>query len=90
MDKVYTTPVKSKPNNSENFEVTYVDGDGAVIHGLVKQITYSDFQVYIKEKDVIIHCTKDEDGTLSCKLNSHGNPGWVDGVSGEVAKKLRR
>ena len=72
----------------QNFKISYRDYDGTVLNATVKSITNDDYEVFIKEKGVIIHCTKDENGVLSCRLNSHGNPHWVDGISEEVAKAI--
>lgn len=70
----------------KNFKVSYQHHDGSVLHALVSQITRDDYEVFVEEKGVIIHCTKDEHDVLSCRLNSNGNPLWVDGISKEVAK----
>jgi hypothetical protein len=86
MDK--HSPYRIPSAGTKKFHVSYQDNDGSVLHGLVKQISNDDFQVYVQEKGVIIHCTRDEYGFLSCKLNTFGNPDWVDGISEEVAKEL--
>jgi hypothetical protein len=72
----------------KSFKISYQHYDGSVLNAVVKPITQDDYEVFIKEKGVIIHCTKDENGILSCRLNSNGNPLWVDGISKEVAKEM--
>jgi len=71
-----------------SFKISYQHYDGSVLHAVVTPVTKDDYEVYVKEKGVIIHCTKDENGVLSCRLNSNGNPLWVDGISKEVAKRI--
>ncbi|MEJ6980593.1 hypothetical protein WG906_09045 [Pedobacter sp. P351] len=85
-----TTVLGNQPalHHFKNFKVTYQDKDGSVLHGFVKQVTFFDYEVYVKEKGVIIHCIKNEEGLLTCALNSHKNPAWVDGLSEEVAKRV--
>ncbi len=73
---------------NRNFKVSYQQSDGFVLHAVVSHVTGDDYEVFVEEKGVIIHCTKDENGILSCRLNSNGNPHWVDGISEEVAKKI--
>lgn len=90
MGNLYYPRQISKPADPQNFQVSYMDHDGSILHGVVKQITKDDYQVYVKEKQVVIHCTRDLDGILSCKLNRHGNPDWVDGISDEVERALKR
>ncbi|MEJ6980508.1 hypothetical protein WG906_08610 [Pedobacter sp. P351] len=72
----------------KNFRVSYQEYDGSVLHGFVKQVTFYDYEVYVQEKGVIIHCIKDENGLLTCALNSNRNPPWVDGISKEIAKRI--
>ena len=80
--------IKNFSSGPNYFKVSYTDSSGLILHGLVKQVTPEHFEVLIQEKEVIIHCTKDKNGILSCKLNRSGNPEWVDGISAEVAKKI--
>ncbi len=72
------------------FSVTFLDENGHILHGTVKQLTDDDYEVFVKEKGVIIHCTKSISGKLSCKLNSKKNAPWVDGISNEIAKKINK
>lgn len=91
MEQSYLTSlfVHSFSNGSQSFEVTYREPNGSLLHGFVKPVNDGHYEVLIKEKDVIIHCTTDENGILSCQLNSRGNPPWVDGISKQVAKQLK-
>ena len=52
------------------------------------QLSKNDYEVYVEEKEVIIHCTRNEHGALTCNLNTGVNPDWVNGISDEVEKKL--
>jgi hypothetical protein len=70
------------------FVVSYKDVDGTILHGYVTQLSKDDFEVYIKEKEVIIQCKKDESGIVSCKLNSKRNVPWIEGISNAVARNL--
>ncbi|WP_207533596.1 hypothetical protein [Desertivirga arenae] len=81
-----TTPVFGHFNHS--FTVRYKGVDGLTLHGYVTQLSANDYQVFVKEKGVIIQCKKDEYGLLTCKLNSKGNVHWVDGISRAVAQTL--
>lgn len=90
MEKASLTSLFSKSfRNDSIFRVSYEETDGSVLHGLVKAVAADRYEVLIEEKDVIIHCTKDETGALSCQLNRHGNPNWVDGISKQVEIKLK-
>ena len=71
------------------FNVVYKDETGTTLHGSVKKITENDYEVFIKEKAAIIHCTLDSNRLLSCRLNSLRNPPWVDQICREVAKKIK-
>ena len=73
---------------NRSFTVLYHGLDGVTLHGYVTQLSSTDFQVYIKEKDVIIQCKRDEFGILSCNLNSKKNVPWVDGINNAVARML--
>ena len=92
MEESYLTSlfINSFSDSPRNFKVEYTQPDGSVLHGLVKEVSEEHFEVLIEEKDVIIHCTRDENGVLSCKLNTNKNPEWVDGVSKEVAMKVNK
>lgn len=89
MNKLYF-PIKPKPAEPVNFEVSYEDPHGNILHAVVKQITNDDFQVYIKEKEVVIQCTTDEEGVFSCKLTMNRNPVWIDGVTREIGKRINK
>lgn len=88
MDNLYYSSSRQKPLDPVNFQVSYENHDGSILHGVVMQLNKDDYQVYVKEKQAIIHCIRDPDGILSCKLNKYGNPDWVDGISDEVAKRI--
>jgi hypothetical protein len=60
------------------------------LRGLVTQLSDEDYEVFVPEKEVIIHCTKDADGGLICKLNSRRNVPWVDGISQAITEKLSK
>src|SRR5687768_1462539 len=74
--------------NSEFFTVRYVDRKGLIFTGIVKAVNIDHYEVFIKEKGVIIHCTRESNGQLSCILNSKHNPAWVDGISREVERTV--
>lgn len=84
-----TSLFSSNFHNDNTFKVSYREEDGSVLHGLVKAVNADHYEVFIEEKDVIIHCIRDEQGVLSCRLNSHGNPEWVDGISKQVELKIK-
>ncbi|MEJ6982553.1 hypothetical protein WG906_18950 [Pedobacter sp. P351] len=90
MDDFYSSElfVKNFSSGSNYFKVSYTDSRGLILHGLVKQVSPDHFEVLVQEKEVIIRCIKDKNGVLSCKLNSSGNPEWIDGISNEVAKMV--
>ena len=71
---------------SRSFTVSYRGLDGIILHGQVTQLSQNDYQVFVKEKGVIIQCKRDEYGVLSCKLGSKKNAPWVDGISNAVAR----
>ncbi|WP_256010978.1 hypothetical protein [Desertivirga xinjiangensis] len=73
---------------NKSFTVAYKHTDDTILHGYVSQISKDEYEVFIREKEVIIQCKRDSHGILSCKLNSKGNVAWVDGICGAVAKTL--
>jgi len=75
-------------DTANTFDVSYQQQDGTVLHADVRAHNKDHYEVFIREKNVIIHCTTDANGALSCKLNSKENPRWVDGISKELAKRL--
>ena len=73
---------------NKSFTVVYKHTDNTVMHGYVSQTSKDEYEVFIREKEVIIQCKRDPHGILSCKLNTKGNVSWVDGICAEVAKTL--
>lgn len=89
MNKLYSTAAggaEPSLHPHKNFKISYQHNDGSVLNAIVRPLSEDDYEVFIEEKAVIIHCTKDENGVLFCRLNSNGNPLWVDGISKEVEK----
>ena len=70
------------------FDVAYQDDSGAMVHVSVRKVTEEDYEVFVKEKGVIIHCLKDKNNGFYCKLNTYRNPPWVDQLCFELGKKL--
>ncbi|WP_207426267.1 hypothetical protein [Pedobacter sp. SYSU D00535] len=70
------------------FEITHHSKGGFTLNASVRKITDSDYEVFIKEKEVIVHCTREQNGILSCRLHSKGNPQWLDELGKEVAKRI--
>lgn len=85
---VHSKERKLAAGSSGIFEVTYRAKNGTALHGTVKKHSDKDYEVFIKEKEVIIHCIKDADGVISCHLNSRRSIPWVKGISREIAKKV--
>jgi hypothetical protein len=77
-------------SNTKNFTVRYTDKDGLILNGIVTAVNVDHYEVFIKEKGVIINCTKDFKGQLSCTLNTKVNPVWVDGISKEVERAINQ
>ena len=71
-------------------ELSCKDSDGSTLHGSAIKLAEGHYEVLIKEKEVIIHCTKDADGNLSCQLNRNGNPEWVNRISEELSKNIEK
>lgn len=71
-----------------NFKISYFDNDGQQIIGDVKQITQDHFEVFIKEKGVKVHCIKDKNGVLACRLNRNREVSWVAGIGKAIAERI--
>ena len=81
--------IKNFLSGSNYFKICYQEHRGSVLNCLVRQVSPCHFEVLIEEKEVIIHFVKDESGSISCSLNSHRNPTWVNGIREELEKALR-
>lgn len=73
---------------NRSFTVAYQGIDGITLHGHVTQLTQNDYQVFVREKGVIIQCKRDEYGILSCQLGRKKNVPWIDGISNAVARTI--
>ncbi len=76
-------------NKPEDFKVTYTNKIGETLNGKVRLINKDHYEVFIEEKEVIIHCTRNESGGFCCSLNTQKNTAWVDGISRAVSEKVR-
>jgi hypothetical protein len=76
------------PVTGHTFKISYLDKDGQPIIGDVKQITQDHFEVFIKEKGVKVHCMKDKDGVLACRLNRKREVSWVEGIGKAIAERV--
>ena len=81
--------IKNFLSGSNYFKISYQEHRGSVLNCLVRQVSPDHFEVLIEEKEVIIHFVKDENGIISCTLNSQRNPIWVNGIREELEKALR-
>jgi len=74
----------------QTFNIVCKDSNGMRLHGTVRQISHTDYEVFVKEKGVILHCTADEHGVFACRLHTKGNLTWVEGISREVAERINK
>ncbi|WP_423147902.1 hypothetical protein [Rubrolithibacter danxiaensis] len=79
---------QNRQKKLQSFKISYFDEKGDLLTGIVKQISKDDYEVFVKEKGVVIHCIKGENGTIVCNLNSVKNLPWIEGISKEVEKEL--
>lgn len=72
----------------KNFEFIYRGQDGQHLNCYAKQVGYNDYEVYVIEKGVVLRCTADASGAVSCNLSTKRNLPWVDGISEEVENRI--
>jgi hypothetical protein len=78
-------PLTETPDHHlKNFLLIERDDDGSVLHGFVKQISPSDYHIFVREKDMILGYEKNIFGTVTCTFGSQGHETWVQ----RFAKKL--
>lgn len=78
---------KSHSLLNTSFTISHKQLDGPILTAYIRQLSNNSYEVFVKEKEVIIQCKKDQNGMITCELSKRRIP-WVEGISNEITKAL--